>query len=97
MTRTARDTTVNRALADGATGYDAITHDIRVVLSNMHHLVSCLREPQALDALEHAFQQQVDAHEAACAALRQRMQRASEVEADARLKLQSLLHVAADG
>lgn len=80
----------NRALAEGTTGYDAIAHDIRVVLSNIHYLLGSLREPQAMDALEHAFQQQVEQHAAACAVLRQRIADAASTEAAARKELQEL-------
>lgn len=79
-----------RALADGSTEYDGVVHNIRVVLSNLHFLASSLREPQALDALAHAFQQQAQQLQEAGNVLRQRTEEAVRVEAAARETLETL-------
>ena len=81
---------LDRALADGSTEYDGVVHNIRVVLSNLHYLASSLREPQAVDALAHAFQQQAQQLQEAGTALRLRTEEAVRVEAAARETLQSL-------
>jgi hypothetical protein len=79
-----------RALADGSTEYDGVVHNIRVVLSNLHFLVSSLREPQALDALAHAFKQQAAQLQETGNVLRTRTEEAVRVEAAAREALHSL-------
>ena len=78
------------ALADGTDGYDGVVHDMRVVLANMHHLVSSLREPQAVDTLAACFQAQADAARVASERLRVASDDAEQAGREARATLEAL-------
>ena len=56
-------------------------HSIAVLLQNMHHLLNCLREPQAADALAVLLEKDTAAKRAATETLREKVREARELAA----------------